>query len=98
MDMLYYEKPIFILLPIIFLLWQTLVYILNKKTNIAPNVNLIFSGIGVVGHAVAIFVIFMNNGSLLDALLLVLLSGAFALFLSPKVNTHENKTDKGADK
>ncbi len=94
MDMLYYEQPVFVLLPILLLLWQTLVYFLKKKTQISSLVDLLLSGIGVVGHAVAIFVILMNDGTLSDALLLVLLSGAFSLFLSPKANSDKNKTDE----
>lgn len=93
MDMLYYEQPVFVLLPMILLFWQIFVYFLNKKTHILPFVELLLSGIGAVGHAVAILVILMNGGTLSDALLLVLLSGTVSLFLSPKANT-TNKTDK----
>ena len=88
--MLYYEQPIFALFPIILSLWQILVYFLNKKMQFSSISNLILSGITVVAHAISITVVLMNNGTLYDALLLVLLSGAISLFLSPK----PNKTDK----
>jgi hypothetical protein len=84
--MLYIEKPIFILLPIILSAWQILVYFINKKINLSDLVNLILNGIAVVGHAVAIFVIFMSGGDLYDALAIVLLSGALSLLLSPKAD------------
>ena len=88
--MLYYEQPIFALFPIILSLWQILVYFLNKKTPFSSFIILILSGITVVAHAISITVVLMNNGTLYDALLLVLLSGTVSLFLSPK----PNKTDK----
>ena len=84
--MLYIEKPIFILLPIILSAWQILVYFINKKINLSDLVNLILNGIAVVGHSVAIFVIFMSGGDLYDALAIVLLSGALSLLLSPKAD------------
>lgn len=84
--MLYIEKPIFILLPIILSAWQILVYFINKKIKLSDLVNLILNGIAVVGHAVAIFVIFMSGGDLYDALVIVLLSGALSLLLSPKAD------------
>lgn len=84
--MLYIEKPIFILLPIILSAWQILVYFINKKIKLSDLVNLILNGIAVVGHAVAIFVIFMSGGDLYDALAIVLLSGALSLLLSPKAD------------
>lgn len=84
--MLYIEKPIFILLPIILSAWQILVYFINKKINLSDLVNLILNGIAVVGHAVAIFLIFMSGGDLYDALAIVLLSGALSLLLSPKAD------------
>jgi hypothetical protein len=84
--MLYIEKPIFILLPIILSAWQILVYFINKKIKLSDLVNLILNGIAVVGHAVAIFVIFMSGGDLYDALAIVLLSGALSLLLSPKAS------------
>lgn len=84
--MLYIEKPIFILLPIILSAWQILVYFINKKINLSDLVNLILNGIAVVGHAVGIFVIFMSGGDLYDALAIVLLSGALSLLLSPKAD------------
>lgn len=84
--MLYIEKPIFILLPIILSAWQILVYFINKKIKLSDLVNLILNGFAVVGHAVAIFVIFMSGGDLYDALAIVLLSGALSLLLSPKAD------------
>lgn len=84
--MLYIEKPIFILLPIILSAWQILVYFISKKIKLSDLVNLILNGIAVVGHAVAIFVIFMSGGDLYDALAIVLLSGALSLLLSPKAD------------
>lgn len=93
MDMVYFEKPVFVLIPILLLAWQILVYFINKKSDISSFVDLILNGIGVVAHAVAIFVIFMAGGDLYDVLALVLLSGALALILSPKENLVA-KTDK----
>lgn len=84
--MLYIEKPIFILLPIILSAWQILVYFISKKIKLSDLVNLILNGIAVVGHAVAIFVIFMSGGDLYDVLAIVLLSGALSLLLSPKAD------------
>ncbi len=94
MDMVYFEKPVFVLFPILLLAWQILVYFINKKLKISNFINLIFNGIGVVAHAVAIFVLFMNGGDLYDVLVLVLLSSALSLFLSPKASAVINKTDK----
>ncbi len=91
MDMVYFEKPVFILFPILLLAWQILVYFINKKIKALDLANLIFNGIGIVAHAIAITVILMNGGSLSDVLLLVLLSGVFSLLLSPKPNLAENK-------
>ena len=91
MDMVYFEKPIFILLPVFLLLWQILVYFIKKKKQVSGFVDLILNGIGVLGHAIAITVILMNGGKLSDVLILVLLSGAFSLLLSPKPNVTENK-------
>ena len=92
MDTLYYEQPVFLLFPIVLSLWQILAYILKKKIHFVGFCNLIFSGISVIGHAAAITIIFINGGTLYDALLLVLLSSVISLFLSPKEN--QSKADK----
>ena len=91
MDMLYYKQPIFLLFPIALLSWQIVVCCLKKKKSFSSAIDLILSGAGVTAHAAAITVILMNSGTLSDALLLVLLSGALSLFLSPKPNVKEDK-------
>ena len=96
MDMIYFEKPLFILLPLILSLWQIAVYLLKKKASLTPFKSIILDGIGAIGHAVAITIILMNDGTLSDALLLVLLSGTLALFLSPKAG--ENKKQREENK
>jgi len=93
MDMIYFEQPIFVLFPILLLFWQICIFWLKKKNKISPLADILLASIGVVGHAVAISVIFLNAGSLSDALLLVLLSGALSLFLSPKPNKTANKSE-----
>lgn len=94
MDMLYYKQPIFLLFPIVLLSWQIIVYFLKKKKNFSSTIDLVLSGIGVVGHAAAITIIFINDGTLSDALLLVLLSSMLSLFLSPKPNITEEKGEE----
>ncbi|MBO5020998.1 MAG: hypothetical protein J6D52_10080 [Clostridia bacterium] len=95
MDMVYFERPVFVLFPILLLLWQLLTYWLNKKTQISPLTDIVLTSIGVIGHAAAITVILLGGGTLSDALLLVLLSGSLSMFLSPKPNKTANKTQEG---
>lgn len=86
MDMIYFEKPIFLLFPILLSFWQIFVYFLKKKRQVSSFLNILLTSISVVGHAVAISVILLNDGTLSDALLLVLVSGALSLILSQKPN------------
>jgi hypothetical protein len=84
MDLIYISKPLFILFPLFLVAWQVFLYFLKKKTTLSSLAEIILSGVGVVGHAVAITVILLGGGTLSDALVLVLLSGAVSLALSPK--------------
>ncbi len=94
MDMVYYEQPAFVLFPILLLSWQVFCYWLRKELPLSALVDVALTGIGVVGHAVAISVILLNDGTLSDVLLLALLSGALSLFLSPKPNQTDNMTEE----
>lgn len=94
MDLVYLEKPILILFPVILLAWQFLVYLLSKKKKFSFFVNALLIGVSTVGHAIAITVILMSGGTLSDALILVLLSGTFSLILSEKVGNASSKADK----
>ncbi len=93
MDMLFYKQPIYLLFPIMLLLWQLLAYFLNKKINLSGAAKILITAIGAIGHVVAITVILLN-GTLSDALLLVLLSTALSLFLSPNPKTSANSTER----
>ena len=93
MDMLFYKQPIYLLFPILLLLWQLLAYFLNKKINLSGVVKILITAIGAIGHVVAITVILLN-GTLSDALLLVLLSTALSLFLSPNPKNPANSTER----
>ena len=93
MDMLFYKQPIYLLFPILLLLWQLLAYFLNKKINLSGVVKILITAIGAIGHVVAITVILLN-GTLSDALLLVLPSTALSLFLSPNPNNSANNTER----
>ena len=93
MDMLFYKQPIYLLFPIILLLWQLFTYFLNKKINLSGFAKTAITAIGVIGHVVAITVILLN-GTLSDALLLVLLSTALSLFLSPNPKTLADREEK----
>ncbi len=94
MDLVYLEKPILILFPVILLAWQLLVYLLSKKKKFSFFVNTLLTGVSTMGHAIAITVILMSGGTLSDALILVLLSGTFSLILSEKVGNASDKADK----
>lgn len=89
--MIYLEQPIFLLFPIVLLLWQVFLCFFKKRRKLSTILNTLLDGIGVLGHAVAITLIFLNNGTLSDALLLVLLSSAVSLFLSPTPNKKEEE-------
>lgn len=93
MDMLFYKQPIYLLFPILLLLWQLIIYFLNKKINLSGVVKILITAIGAIGHVVAITVILLN-GTLSDALLLVLPSTALSLFLSPNPNNSANNTER----
>lgn len=93
MDMLFYKQPMYLLFPILLLLWQLIIYFLNKKINLSGVVKILITAIGAIGHVVAITVILLN-GTLSDALLLVLPSTALSLFLSPNPNNSANNTER----
>ena len=83
MDSIYISKPLFVLFVLLLVAWQIFLYFLKKKTTLSSLVEIILTGIGVLAHAVAITVILLFGGTLSDALVLVLLSGAVSLALSP---------------
>lgn len=87
MDMVYFERPIFVLLPIVLLAWKLFYFFIKKKKELSPFIDTILVSIGVVGHAAAITIILLGGGTLSDALVLVLLSCALSLILSPKETT-----------
>ena len=91
MDMIYFEHPLFVLFPILLLSLQVLSFLLKKKRQISPTLDTVLAGIGVVGHAVAITVILLNGGTLSDVLVLVLLTGALSLLLSPTQKEKEEE-------
>ncbi len=82
--MIYVERPVFALFPLVLLLWQAVLYVLRKHVRHSALVDTLLTGVGAVGHAVAIAVILLSGGALTDVLLLVLGSGALTLALSPK--------------
>ena len=93
--MIYIERPAFAVFPLVLLVWQVLLYVLRKHALFSTVVGICLTGIGAVGHAVAITVILLSGGSLSDVLLLVLGSGALALALSPPPQAEgETKEEK----
>ncbi len=88
--MIYVEQPLFAAIPLILLAWQVLLYLLRRRVRLSATVDILLTGVGLLGHAVAITVILLGGGTLSDALLTVLFSGALALALSPKP-TKEDK-------
>ncbi len=91
MDMIYFEQPLFVLFPVLLLALQIFTFLLNKKRKLSALLNTILAGIGVLGHAVAITLILLFGGTLSDVLVLVLLTGALSLVLSP------NPKEKGEE-
>ncbi len=89
--MIYVERPVFALAPLVLLLWQAVLYVLCKRGRCSALVDTLLTGVGAVGHAVAIAVILLAGGTLSDVLLLVLFSGALALALSPKPTKEEKQ-------
>lgn len=89
--MIYVEQPVFALIPLFLLLWQVAVYALRKHVPFSALFDTLLTGVGAVGHAVAIAVILLSGGTLSDALLLVLCTGALALALSPKPTKEEKR-------
>lgn len=81
--MIYFEQPLFVLFPVLLLALQLFTFLLNKKRKISALLNTILAGFGVLGHAAAITVILLFGGTLSDVLVLVLLTGALSLVLSP---------------
>ena len=82
--MIYVERPLFAVLPLVLVLWQVAVYAFGKRKPLTGMLAFIGVGVAVVGHAAAITVILLMGGTLSDALLLVLLSGVVSLVLSEK--------------
>ena len=95
MDMLYLKQPLFLLFPIVLVFWQLLTYYLKIKIHISLKTEFFLTVIGVLLHTISITVILLNNGSLSDVLLLVLLSGVLSLLLSPKPNKTKVEEDEG---
>lgn len=89
--MIYIERPVFALFPLLLLLWQVVLYVLRKHGRCSALVDTLLTGVGAVGHAVAITTILLSGGALADVLLLVLCSGALALALSPKPTKEEKQ-------
>lgn len=87
--MIYVDQPVFALFPLVLLLWQIGLYVLRKHGRCSALVDMLLTGVGAVGHAVAITAILLAGGALADVLLLVLGSGALALALSPKPTKEE---------
>jgi len=94
--MIYCEQPLFVLCPILLLLWQGFTYWLKKQKRVSSLVDTVLTGVGAVGHAVAITLILLGDGTLSDVLLLVLLSGTVALWLSPTPNKATDKAQEEA--
>lgn len=92
--MVYYERPVFVLFPILLLFWQVVAYCLKKKRRVSSLTDTLLTGIGAVGHAAAITLILLSDGTLSDVLLLVLASGALSLLLSPTPNKAADKTEE----
>lgn len=89
MDLIYISKPLFVLFPLLLVAWQVFLFLLKKKTTLSSLAEVILTGIGALGHAAAITVILLYGGTLSDVLVLVLLSGAVSLLLSPTPNKEE---------
>ena len=80
--MIYVERPLFAVLPLVLALWQVAVYAFGKRKPLTGIFAFVGVGVAVVGHAAAITVILLMGGTLSDALLLVLFSGVVSLVLS----------------
>lgn len=91
MDLIYISKPLFVLFPLLLVAWQIFLVFLKKKATLSSLVEIILTIIGVLAHAVAITVILLFGGTLSDALVLVLLSGAVSLALSPTPKPKEEE-------
>lgn len=92
--MIYCEQPLFVLCPILLLLWQIFTYWLKKQKQISSLADTALTGVGAVGHAVAIALILLCDGTLSDVLLLVLFSGTVALLLSPTPGEAADKAEE----
>ena len=96
LDAIYFEKPVFLLIPLVLLLLQVLSGILRAPVYL--------TAISAIGHAVGIALIMINGGTLSDVLVLVLITGLTALAFCPKpaVPAVPKKkaapAEKGADK
>ncbi len=91
MDMVYFEHPLFALFPILLLAWQFFLYFLKKKATLSQILELLLTSIGIMGHAVAITVFLLFDGTLSDVLVLVLLSATLSLILSPNPKLKEEE-------
>lgn len=89
MDLIYIAKPLFVLFPLLLVAWQVFLFLLRKKNTLSSLTEVILTGIGALAHAAAITVILLYSGTLSDVLVLVLLSGAVSLLLSPTPNKEE---------
>jgi len=93
MDTIFIEKPFFLIFPIALLLLQIAIFVLNKKNKGTAFISTLLVSVCLVGHAVAVTVILLFGGTLSDALLLVLFSGALSLLLSPKPNKNDREQE-----
>lgn len=91
MNMIYFEHPLFVLFPIILLSLQFLTFLLNRKRKLSYWGHTLLAGFVVALHAISITVFLLNDGTVADVLVLVLLSGVLALFLSPTPNKSEEE-------
>lgn len=89
--MIYVEQPLFAAIPLVLLAWQVLLYLLRRRVRLSATVDILLTGIGLLGHAVAITVLLLGGGTLSDALLTVLCSSALALALSPKPTKEDER-------
>jgi len=94
MDMIYLEKPVLLLLPVLLLFWQILSHFLIPKLSAIRFAESVCTGIGILAHAVSITILLFAGSSLQDVLILVLLSGTVTLALCPKPETGTDKEDK----
>ena len=95
MDMIYTQYPLFLLFPILLVLWQIVTMCIKKKLPGKAVLEWIFTGISAIGHAAAIVLILLNGGKMEDVLVLVLLTGFVTLLLCEKPEAKSKETEDG---